>query len=249
MTLSRQQKITAVLLIIYWPALFVLAHIPIPEVVREADVSDKSLHFLAYLVLVFLLWSTVSDGKKVNWRRPAPWLVLLIMAVYGIIDEWLQSYVPGRSCDAWDFFADMTSTIAGLVIFSVLSFGPAALLITAMVIFGIANVSRTDLSEVMPAVNTVFHLAAYALFTAFWIQCLALFLPTISLRASRAKWLAAALAGPAALVLTVELSSFFLGGEFLLSDMTVSFGAVAAVVAAVYLSASSNRTRDNSSGP
>ncbi|MHC4116761.1 MAG: VanZ family protein [Planctomycetota bacterium] len=248
MTLSRQQKITAVLLIIYWPVLFILAHIPIPEVVREADVSDKSLHFLAYLVLVFLLWFTVSDGKKVNWRRPTPWLVLLIMAVYGIVDEWLQSYVPGRSCDAWDLLADMTSTLTGLVIFSVLSFWPAGLLITGIVIFGIANISRTDLSEVMPAVNTAFHLAAYALFAAFWIRCLSLFLPTISLRASRAKWVAAASVLPAGLVLTVELSSFFLGREFLLSDMIVSFGAIAAVVAAIYLSASYRRTRSNSSG-
>lgn len=239
MTLSRQQRATAVLLIIYWPLLFVFAHVPIPKVVREADVSDKSLHFLAYLVLVFLLWFTVSDGRKVSWRRVLPWLVLLIMAVYGVIDEWLQSYVPGRSCDVWDFFADTTSILTGLVIFSIFSFWPAGLLITATVIFAIANVSRANLSDVMPAVNTVFHLTAHALFAAFWMKCLSLFAPAISLRASRTRWLAAALSVPAALVLTVELSSFFfLGKEFSLSDMLISFGGIGVAVAAVYLWAS-----------
>ena len=237
------------MLIIYWPVLFIFAHIPVPKVVREADVSDKSLHFLGYLILVFLLWFTVSDGKKVNWRRPAPWRVLLIMAVYGIVDEWLQSYVPGRSCDAWDLFADMTSTLTGLIIFSVLSFWPAGLLVTAMVIIGIANVSQADLSDLMPAANTVFHLGAYALFTAFWIQCLHLFLPTINLRATRARWLAAALAAPAGLALTVELFSFFLGNEFLVSDMIISFGAIAVTVAAVYLSASYLTTKRKDAGP
>jgi hypothetical protein len=59
MTLSRQQKIAACILTLYWPALFALTHVPIPTVVREADVSDKALHFLTYLILAFLLWSVV----------------------------------------------------------------------------------------------------------------------------------------------------------------------------------------------
>jgi VanZ family protein len=103
MTLSHQQKISACVLILYWPALFVLAHVPIPRVVREADVSDKSLHFLAYLILTFLIWSAVSGDRKVRWRRAAPWLVLFVIAVYGIFDEWLQTYISERSCDVRDY--------------------------------------------------------------------------------------------------------------------------------------------------
>ncbi len=237
MTLSHQQKITAALLIFYWIVLFVFAHIPIPQVVREADVSDKGLHFLAYLILVFLLWFTVSDGRKVNWRRAAPWCVLLAMAVYGILDEWLQTYVAGRSCDAWDLFTDLTSTITGLIIFSVFSFWPAALLVTAIVIFGIANISQSDLSELMPAANTVFNLGAYALFTVLWVQCLHLSMPTINLRAAKAKWQAAALAGPAGLLMTVKLFSVAFGKEFAVTDIIISAGAIVAVVAAICLSA------------
>jgi len=78
MSLSGQQKITASLLILYWLALFIATHIPVPQAVQEAGVSDKGLHLLANLILVFLFWFTVSDGKKANWRKPAPWCVLVI---------------------------------------------------------------------------------------------------------------------------------------------------------------------------
>jgi VanZ family protein len=234
-TLSHQQKITTVLLAIYWPVLFVFAHIPIPQAVREAEVSDKSLHFLAYFILVFLLWFTVSDGKKVNWRTASPWWVFLIMVGYGIVDEWLQSYAVGRTCDAWDFVADLTSTITGLVLFSIVSFWPAGLVVTAIVILGVANVSRVGLTDTLPAASAAFHFFAYAILTAFWVRCLRLFMPRNRLRPNRIKWLAAVLAAPMGLVLTVKLSCVILGKDFAVPDMIISIGAIAAVVVTIHL--------------
>lgn len=220
---------------IYWPALFIFAHIPVPRVVQESDISDKSLHFLAYLILVFLLWFTVSDGKKANWRRASPWWVFLIMVVYGIVDEWLQSYAAERTCDAWDFLADLTSTFTGLVLFSVLSFWPAGLVVTVIIIFGVANISRADLTDLLPAASAVFHLFAYAILTTFWVQCLRLFMPRNHLRQNAVKWLTAALAAPLALVLTVKLFSVILGKDFAVQDMIISIGAIVAVVVTIHL--------------
>jgi len=68
MAKSWQQKIIIILLAFYWPILFILAHIPIPQYVRKAGVSDKSLHFLAYLILTFLLWFAIRPDEKVKWR-------------------------------------------------------------------------------------------------------------------------------------------------------------------------------------
>ncbi|MHC4330402.1 MAG: VanZ family protein [Planctomycetota bacterium] len=170
MTLSRQQKITTILLALYWPALFVFAHVPIPQVVRQAGVSDKSLHFLAYFILAFLLWFTVSGGKRVNWRKAAPRWVLLTILVYGILDEWSQSYVAGRSCDVLDFFADLAGTLIGLILFSVFTLWPAGLLVTATVIFGMTNVAQKNLAELLPVASAAFHLFAYAIFTMLWVR-------------------------------------------------------------------------------
>jgi VanZ family protein len=244
MALSRQQKITAILLAFYWPALFVVAHIPIPQVVRKAGVSDKSLHFLAYLVLALLLWFAVSGDKKVKWRRAAPWWVLFVMVVYGIFDEWSQGYVAGRSCDARDFFADLAGTLAGLILFSACTFWPAALVVTATAIFAVANIARANLADLMPVANAVFHLLAYAILTMLWIQCMHLFLPTIRLRRTKLKWLIAASAAPTAFLLTVELFSVILDKEFSVPEITISAGAIGAVVVASYLRALFYKTQD-----
>jgi VanZ family protein len=241
MTLSHQQKIAAFVLALYWPGLFVLAHIPIPHVVQEADVSDKSLHFLAYLILTFLIWSTVSGDRKVNWHRAAPWLVLFVIVVYGILDEWLQGYVAGRSCDIRDFFTDLAGALAGLILYSFLTFWPAGLLAAATFIFGITNVLRVNLAELLPITNAMFHLFAYAILTVLWIQCTRLFL---AVKAPKAKWLILALAGPAGFLIIVKLFSVIAGKDFALSDMIISFGAIAAVIIAFCLRALFRRTKD-----
>lgn len=240
MALFRRQKITIISLVFYWPTLFILAHIPIPLLVRKAGVSDKSLHFLAYLVLVFLLWFAVSPDKKVIWREVVVWWVFFVITLYGVIDELLQSCV-GRSCDVRDIVANSAGTLTGLILFSVFTFWPAALLVTGTVIFGITNIARVNLAEFVPVTNAMFHLFAYAIFTALWVQYMHLFL---SLRPPKPKWLIAALAGPTGLLLIVRLFSVILGKGFGLWEVIISVGAIAAVVAITYLITLIHKTHD-----
>lgn len=232
MTLSYQQKIAACVLALYWPALFVLGHIPIPRVVQEADVSDKSLHFLAYLVLTFLLWSVVSGNQKVKWLRAAPWLVLFVIVIYGILDEWLQGYVAGRSCDVRDFFSDLAGALTGLIISSFLAFWPAGLAVTAIFIFGITNVTRVNLANLLPVTNTVFHLFAYAVLTFLWINSTHIFSPA---RAHKVGWFILAMAGPIGFLIIVTLFSVIGGREFVFADIVTAFGAIVAVAIGFYV--------------
>ena len=231
--LSFRQKVTLILLLFYWLTLFILAHIPIPQFVRQAQVSDKSLHFIAYLILVFLLWFTISPDKKVRWRKAAAWLVLLVMIGYGVADELLQGYV-GRSCDIRDFAADLAAVITGLILFSFFSFWPAALLVAGATIFGITNVSRTNLADVLPITNTTFHLFSYAIFTMLWLQFIDLHLAT---KPPKPRWLIIALALPTGLLSAVKLSSAILGRGFRPMDVILAVGGIVAVVAAIYLTA------------
>jgi VanZ family protein len=244
MELSHQRKIPIILLVFYWPALFILAHIPVPQLVREAGVSDKSLHFFAYLILVFLLWFAVGGNKKVSWRRGSVWLVLFIIIIYGIVDEWLQGYVPGRSCDVRDFFADVAGTLTGLILFSFFTFWPAGLLVVGIVIFGITNIARANLADLMPITNGIFNLFGYAIFTMLWVQYMDLVLPTIHLRQAKIKWLTMAIAAPTVLLFTVKLFSVILGKGFAVSDMLISFGAIASVVGAIYITTLSRKKQE-----
>jgi hypothetical protein len=200
-------------------------------VVREAGVSDKTLHFLAYLLLVFLFWSAVTSSEKANWRRATTWWVLLVIASYGAIDELLQNYGVGRSCDIRDFFADVAAVITGLILLSVLTFWPALLVLTGAVIFGLTNLARANLADLLPITNTMFHVLAYALFTLIWLQNLRLFLPP---KVSKPARIVLALLLPFGFLLAVKLFSAILSKDFVILDVIVSAAAIAAVIT-VYL--------------
>lgn len=236
MALSRRQKLTIISLLLYWPIIFILAHIPVPQLVREAHVSDKSLHFLAYLVLVFLLWFAIRPDRTVNWRKAAIWWVLLVIAGYGVVDELLQSFVVGRSCDVMDFFANLIGVLTGLILFTFLTFWPALLVVTGIVIFVSANLTQANLADLLPVANVMlmFHLFAYGFFTMLWIQHIHHFL---SLKAPKPQWLMVALALPTGFLLAVKLFSVISGKNFAAPDVIISAVGIATVVGITYLAA------------
>jgi VanZ family protein len=45
-------------------------------------------------------------------------VLLLIGVGYGALDEWHQSFVPGRELSAGDWVADSTGVMLGLLLFS-----------------------------------------------------------------------------------------------------------------------------------
>ena len=240
MAVLRRQKITIISLVFYWLSFFILAHIPVPGLVSKAGVSDKGLHFLAYLVLVFLLWFAVSPDQKVVWRKAVVWWVFIVITGYGVVDELLQGFT-GRNCDVMDIVANIAGTFTGLILFSVFSFWPAALLVTGTVIFGITNIARANLAELVPVTNAMFHLFAYPIFSMLWLCYMHLFL---ALKPPKPKWLTAALAVPIGLLLTVKLFSLVLGKVLGLREVIISVVGIAAVVAITSLIALFHKTQD-----
>ena len=233
MALSRQQKLIIITLVFYWPTLFILSHIPMPQLVRQADVSDKGLHFLAYLILTFLLWSAINPNKKVNWRNATAWWILLVVILYSICDELLQGYVRGRSCDATDFVANLAGTLTGLIMLSVFTFWPACLVVTGVTIFGLTNIARVNIADLLPVTNTAFHFFAYAFFTLLWIQYIQ---HLTKLVAPKPKWLIVASILPMSLLMAVKLGSLILGRSCTVTDVLVSAIGIAIVVGTIFVS-------------
>jgi len=223
--LSTRQKVMSALLAVYWITVFILAHRPIPRWVAEAQVSDKSIHFIAYLILVFLLWFSVRPVAKVNWRKAAVWWIILVMAVYAAADEITQGYV-GRQCDVLDFLADMAGTFSGLIILGFLSFWPGLLAAISISIFGITNLAKANVFEMLPVSDSIFHIAAYSALTAVWLKVAGLFAPH---QRGKVKRLAAALGGPTAFLLFVKGFSAWLGRYFQWPDVLICFAAIVTV--------------------
>ncbi|MGD8786878.1 MAG: VanZ family protein [Phycisphaerales bacterium] len=233
MALSYRQKATVVALGVYWPAFFILAHIQVPGFVRRAGVSDKGLHFLAYLILVFLFWFAISPDKKVIWRKFPVWCFFFIVTAYGAVDEVIQGFV-GRNCDAMDIVANIAGTITGLILFSFATFWPAALIVAGVVIFGLTNITRVNLAEMLPFANAMFHLLAYPVFTMLWIYYMHL---SFLIRPPKIKWLITALAAPAMLLLIVKLFSAILGKSLEPLEVLISAVGIVVIVTLISLAA------------
>ena len=244
MPLLRRHKYILLILLIYWPALFVLTHIPIPDLARRSGMSDKMMHLLAYMALVFLWWFSISPYRKVDWRKVKVWLALAVMVWYGAFDEWLQGHI-GRSADVRDFYANLAGVLLGLVILSIFSFWPASLIVSAAFIFAVINLSKIDLLWEWPFLNTGFHFLGFAGFTLIWIQYMHSYIPLR--RTSQAKWLITALAAPLALLVGVKLCSIPLGKQIWLMDCLTVLVAIAAAGVVSYLTCRHNPscTSDN----
>ena len=164
-----RRKLAILALALYWPTIFVLAHIPVPGIVLQVKVSDKVLHFLGYFVLVFLVWGVVKPDEKANWRKAAVWAILAGVTCYGMVDEWLQTFVAGRTADIKDWAADLTGAVASLLMLSLLSFWPATLLLAALTIMLLSNCTGVDITQVLPVTTLLFHFSSFALFTFLWV--------------------------------------------------------------------------------
>lgn len=76
--------------------------------------TDKLVHGGLY----FILGVSFAWGKR-RTASGIPGILLLLMGVgYGALDEWHQSFVPGRNVSVGDWVADSAGVLLGLVLFS-----------------------------------------------------------------------------------------------------------------------------------
>lgn len=93
--------------ILYAVLLFVLSHQPTLPMPRVLSFEDLLAHGIAYAILYSLLYKGLPDMH--------PGWILVITVLYGLSDEWHQSFVPGRVCDPWDFVADAAGGTIAMV--------------------------------------------------------------------------------------------------------------------------------------
>lgn len=77
---------------------------------------DKLVHGTMYAVFAWLATRTlVRSGRPL---RTAILLVVLGIAVFAVLDEWHQQFIPGRSMDVFDWFADISGATIGALVAS-----------------------------------------------------------------------------------------------------------------------------------
>jgi len=90
--------------------IFVLSSLSNPPL--PPDVSDHTGHSLGYAVLGVLVFRALAGATwaGITWWRGA--ITIAFCTLYGMSDEWHQSFVPGRT-PAWD---DVAADLRGAVI-------------------------------------------------------------------------------------------------------------------------------------
>jgi hypothetical protein len=212
--------------------MFLCTHLPqVPRWIGQVPLSDKTLHYAAYLILIFLLWFAINPDRKVNWRKAPVWWILFIVVWYGAMDEWLQSYV-GRDADIMDFFADLLGTVTGLIVLSFFPFWPASLAMTGAAIFILTNSLRANIAEQLPILDAAFHFCAYSFFSMLWARYIHNFL---HVKPPQFRWFIGVLALPAGLLFAFEIFLLFAGNELRPLSMLTSFVGIITVVLIIFL--------------
>lgn len=91
--------------------LFALSSRAVPG--PAADIPDWMPHAAGYAVLAVLTCRALAGGlARPATAGVAAWAVL-ISFLYGMSDEWHQSFVAGRHADAWDLLKNLAGAVAG----------------------------------------------------------------------------------------------------------------------------------------
>lgn len=111
--------------VVYWlPALawagviFLLSSLPDTGAPTwEIPHIDKVSHAAVFAILALLIFRAARQGHGISPRRAAVWAIALA-SLYGVIDEFHQSFTPNREVDPLDWVADTAGAIVATMLAS-----------------------------------------------------------------------------------------------------------------------------------
>jgi VanZ family protein len=74
--------------------------------------QDKLFHLIAFGILAFLSLGAMRPAAS-GYRSRQIWFTVVLVTLYGILDEFHQYYVPGRSVEFYDALADACGSLLG----------------------------------------------------------------------------------------------------------------------------------------
>jgi len=74
--------------------------------------QDKLFHMAAFGILGFFLMGGVKTTGS-GYRTGQLWFVVVLVMLYGLLDEFHQYFVPGRDADILDVLADAAGGLLG----------------------------------------------------------------------------------------------------------------------------------------
>jgi VanZ family protein len=98
---------------VYMAAIFYSSSFPTAPL--PSDISDKVMHMVSYAGLAVLVTRALTGALSAPISRRHAVFALLLTIGYGVSDEIHQWFVPTRSADLLDVYADSGGALIGLV--------------------------------------------------------------------------------------------------------------------------------------
>ena len=104
--------------VVLWMALIYYSSSIRAENIPKIDIPniDKLFHFVEYFILgALLIRAFANSSDKANFRLIFL-LSILIASIYGVLDEFHQRFIPGRSPEIFDIFSDIIGSLSGALL-------------------------------------------------------------------------------------------------------------------------------------
>ena len=94
------------LLAVYGLTIFIQSSLPSIDLGSDLPGTDKLLHLAAYAVMGLLACRAFATLPRFGNAILLFLAGFIFVFLFGLSDEWHQSFVPGRMADGWDLLAD-----------------------------------------------------------------------------------------------------------------------------------------------
>jgi hypothetical protein len=160
-------------------------------------VSDKTMHFVAYMTLALLSWFSISFEKKADWKKLRPWLLSAIILFYGFVDE-LSQHFTRRSVDPRDFAANALGIVIAMAMVTIIPACHATMILVTVCPFFLPALVKSQLIPQGSILEVGAYLAGFACVTVAWIKYLS---SIVGLNFKRLRYLPIFFAPPAGTVI------------------------------------------------
>ncbi|MCP5061103.1 MAG: hypothetical protein GY936_01390 [Ignavibacteriae bacterium] len=116
----NRTKVLIIPLIIYWLIILIGTSLPADSFADSIELSDKVKHFVAYMGLAVILGLNLHFQER--WKLARNFYIVItffICAIYGVLDEFHQMFIPNRFAEFFDWVADSLGALVGILSVSV----------------------------------------------------------------------------------------------------------------------------------
>jgi VanZ family protein len=114
--MKKQRVLLSLPAIAVASGIFIVSSIPqsaLPPL--QFDFIDKMIHFVVFFIFGLSLIVAFYPERQNQPLFKSVILIMLIGLLYSAMDEFHQFFVPGRSCDIFDWIADSVGVATSLI--------------------------------------------------------------------------------------------------------------------------------------